>query len=346
MKIAILHRYPEQDIKATNASFPYFVDELRQKGHTVDVKTFKSFNRFRFKLIKSLFWVVYSPFLVIGRNYAVIYCDDSFPFYAWFVKLASPKSKVIKRMGDLHLMYYCSGWIYKFFHWFERWEWRWVDTLIPIMPLMQDYIGLDLRGVRPYQLYTVYDPIDVDFFKPEVPEPMPLYDVMFHGFLNENKGLGMLLEAAKRLPNVKFCIIGGGPSMEKLVLKATPNIDFKGALPFEDMPYWLNRTKIGLCLRAPNPGNDYVITQALLQYAAVGKPLITSYRKCLGDEPMVKTVDDLVEHIYALLYPCAWVGEGPEKRRERQGRMNRWLMENQNDARLIAKQLVEVVNGC
>ena len=115
MKIAILHRYPENEIKPTNASFEYFVEELR-KEHTVDVKTFKSFNRFRFKFIKSLLWIVYSPFLVIGRNYAVIYCDDSFPYYAGFVKLASPRSKVIKRMGDLHLMYYCSGWVYKFFH--------------------------------------------------------------------------------------------------------------------------------------------------------------------------------------------------------------------------------------
>src|SRR3989304_2626933 len=95
-KIALLHRYPADRIKETNAAFPY----LAEKG--IDVLTFKSFNRtskWR-KFFKSLAWVFYAPLLVWGKGYDVIYCDDSYPFYPALVKLVSPHSKVVLRIGD------------------------------------------------------------------------------------------------------------------------------------------------------------------------------------------------------------------------------------------------------
>ena len=101
-KIAILHRFPKDQIRETNAAFPFIARE------GVDVLTFKKFERLHNvkKILKSIAWIFYSPLLVFGKSYSVIYCDDSFPFYSALVKLASPGSKVVKRMGDFHLMYY------------------------------------------------------------------------------------------------------------------------------------------------------------------------------------------------------------------------------------------------
>ena len=99
-KIALLHRYPSDRIKETNAAFPY----LKEKG--IDVLTFKTFDRTGKwgKFFKSLAWIFYAPMLVFGKEYDAIYCDDSYPFYPALVKIVSPESRGIIRLGDLHLM--------------------------------------------------------------------------------------------------------------------------------------------------------------------------------------------------------------------------------------------------
>jgi hypothetical protein len=90
-KIALLHRYPEDQIKATNAAFPY----LKAKG--IEVITFKSFDRLndKLKFWKSIGWIFYSAWRVIGKKYDVIYCDDSYPFYPILVKLVSPRNTLL-----------------------------------------------------------------------------------------------------------------------------------------------------------------------------------------------------------------------------------------------------------
>ena len=141
MKIALLHRYPKEMIPETNAAFPY----LEAKG--IDVLTFKKFDRLsNFKKFwKSILWIFYAPFLVVGKNYDVIYCDDSYPFYPILVKIFCPFSKVVIRIGDLHLMYYYSGWVYEFLHFFEKIGWKTVDLIMPISEVMSDYIRAEIK---------------------------------------------------------------------------------------------------------------------------------------------------------------------------------------------------------
>ena len=149
-KIALLHRYPADQIKSTNAAFPYLVYDYSipcdfspfavnsWPKKRMDILTFKKFDRLskHKKFWKSLLWIFYAPCLVFGKGYDVIYCDDSYPFYPIFVKLASPWSKVVLRIGDFHLMYYYSGWAYKFLHFFEKIGWKMADRIIAIsMPM-------------------------------------------------------------------------------------------------------------------------------------------------------------------------------------------------------------------
>lgn len=153
MKIALLHRYPPEQIIETNASFGY----LQAKG--VDVLTFKRFDRLSKwkKFFKSLAWIFYAPLLVFGKDYDVIYCDDSYPFYPFFVKLASPFSKVILRIGDFHLMYYYSGIVYAFLHFFEKIAWRSADKIIAISEVMAEKIRSEVKT----PVVVVLDPVKI-----------------------------------------------------------------------------------------------------------------------------------------------------------------------------------------
>lgn len=276
-KVALLHRYPKHQIKATNAAFPY----LEHKG--MDILTFKTFDRLtkKRKFLKSLLWIFYAPLLVIGKKYDVIYCDDSFPFYSLFVKIVSPRSRVIKRMGDLHLMYYTSGLLYKILHWIEKIEWKTIDLVIPISKVMRDYISHDINTVGLSIANDPVDPTDWPFANmlKETSEKI----VMFHGTLTKNKNVEFLLEAAYHMPKIKFRIVGDGPDRKRLEQLAPFNVEFLGWKPFEYMYKYINQCNVGVALRSDNRGNEYVVTSPFLQYGAMQKPCLVTRRKVFGD---------------------------------------------------------------
>lgn len=295
MKIALLHRYPPDRIRETNAAFPF----LEAKG--IHILTFKKFNRLNkwSSFFKSALWIFYAPFLVIGRGYETIYLDDSFPFYGALVKLASPKSKIVMRLGDLHLMYHTSGFLYKFLHFFELIAWAAADEILAISEAMADYVYSE-TGRRPK---VVLDPVDPKDFPIEAGlKPRP--SVMFHGLLTKNKGVDILLEAAEVMPHVRFNIVGGGPDMKRLMGLAPSNVHFQGWVPFRSIHRHINLCSIGVALRSNNPGNEYVVTSPFLQYGIMGKPCLVTRRKVFGDYPWQfwpNDVTELVEKLEILL---------------------------------------------
>jgi len=268
----VLHRYPKEQIKQTNASFTYFCDEF-------DILTFKKFARVddKLKLLKSILWIFYAPLLVIGKGYDLIYCDDSFPFYALLCKLVSPKSKVVIRLGDLHLMYYFKGRILDFFLRIEKLEWDMVDMIIPISKSMTKFVNQRTRT----KAVTILDPIDKTFFP--VIKHEDNNTVMTHGLITRTKGIDVLLDAAKLLPDINFVIIGDGPDKQRLESLAPDNVTFIGWIPFNKMHLAINKCTVGVALRNNNPGNQYVITTAFLQYSVMGKPCLVTRRKVFKD---------------------------------------------------------------
>lgn len=321
-KIALLHRYPERMIKETNAAFPY----LKEKG--IDVLTFRWFDRLddKRKFWKSILWIFYAPLLVFGKKYDVIYCDDSYPFYPILVKLASPKSKVILRIGDFHLMYYYSGWKYKVLHFFEKIGWRLADKIIAISIEMGEKIYLDCKKL----VHIVFDPVDPkDFQVKEKPEGY----VMFHGVLTRNKNIDILLEAAKRLPDVTFMVVGDGPDRIRLINKATRNVIFTGWVPFKGVQHYIAKCAIGVALRSDNPGNQYVVTSPFLQYGIMGKPCLVTRRKVFGDyEWQFETADELESKIRQLL-KSPTVGK----------KLQKFILEN-HSAEKIAEEIWEILS--
>ena len=323
-KIALLHRYPKERIRETNAAFPY----LQEKG--IDVLTFKKFDRLSNlgKFWKGILWIFYAPLLVFGKGYHVIYCDDSFPFYPALVKLVSPSSKVVIRLGDLHLMYYYSGWLYKFLHYFENIGWHCADLIICISTVMESYVMWETIC----NTATVLDPVDPKDF----PIRCSTYsnEIMFHGTLIKNKNVDVLLEAARRLPDLDFTIIGDGPDCKRLMKMAPSNVFFQGWVPFKDIHRHIASCAIGVALRSDNPGNEYVVTSPFLQYGIMGKPCLVTRRKVFRNydyEWQFYGVDELVEKIKILMTKP----EEGEKLRE-------YVLKN-HDAEKIAEQIWEIL---
>ena len=323
MKICLLHRYQANQIKETNAAFPY----LAKKG--IDVLTFKKFNRLSNlrKFFKSVLWIFYAPLLVIGKKYDVIYCDDSYPFYPFFVKLVSPKSNVIIRLGDLHLMYYYKGWLYRFLHFFEVIEWEVVDKIIAISQPMAKYVMKESgRWVD-----VVLDPVDPKDFELK---GVCSKNVMFHGVLTKNKNVDLIISAAKRLPNVGFLILGDGPDRKRLESHAPNNVVFKGWVPFVEVKKYIAHCGVGLSLRSDNPGNQYVVTSPFLQYGVMGKPCLVTRRKVFGDyEWQFNGVNEMVEKIKILL-----------KHPEEGKKLRRCVLKNHN-AEDIANEIYGILNN-
>jgi glycosyltransferase involved in cell wall biosynthesis len=293
-KIALLHRYPKDRIRETNSAFPYL------EKNDIDILTFKTFDRIsnRKKFIKSLIWIFYAPLLVIGKKYDVIYCDDSFPFYPYLVKMVSPKSKVIIRLGDLHLMYYTEGWKYKVLHHFEMWAWRKADKILAISEAMQDYLLSD-----GFQSEVVLDPIEPADFMPNkelMTQTEPI--VMFHGLLTKNKNIDLVIVAAIRMPDVWFWIVGDGPDLARLRKIAPRNVVFTGWHDYKHVAALINNCNVGLALRSNNQGNQYVVTSPFLQYGAMGKPCLVTRREVFGNYPwQFSDVNEMVKKIKILL---------------------------------------------
>jgi len=307
MKIALLHRHTAKDIKQTNAAFPY----LAKKG--MDVLTFKKFNRIgKMKWIKSFLWIIYAPFLVEGKGYDVIYCDDSFPFYAGLVKHFCPKSKVVLRLGDIHLLYYIQGWKYRLLHKLEKWSWRKVDRIIAISKTMAEYLREEVKT----PVDVVFDPVDPKDFKCDA-EAESKNIIMFHGTLTKNKGLDIILEAARKLPDYEFVIVGDGEDCERLAKNKPDNVFMSGWIKPEQLKWHLNIADIGLAIRSKNPGNEFVVTSPWLQYGVMGIPCIVSRRRVFEDMDypyQYSNIHDLVFWInYLIEHKDAKFGEKWQK---------------------------------
>lgn len=320
MKICVIHRYPISVIRETNPSFPLFMKKLFSGGHKVFFISYReragklrnknilyreigfTIDRSRTsdKLLKSLLFTLLVPFKVRKlhrKEYLdLVYCDDSFPFYSYLIKVIA-KTKTIIRLGDLQTAYMFADrgrvgkLLFKILFACERHMWRKTDKVIAISRAFKHF--LINNGIREDKIGIVQECIDLEMFKPKssTPELREKYQInhndtliMFHGLITRCKGIDTLLRAVplvlKQIPAAKFMIIGDGPELKKLrklsrKLEIESSVIFTGWVPFQKIPKYLNEADIGIPMRSGNLGNNFVVTTALLQYWALRKPVIT-----------------------------------------------------------------------
>jgi len=381
MNICILHRYPLSEIKETNPSFSYFLREIINRGHQLFVITFagrsdnnqiEDFNfcpiNFQFnrtnnvdKWIKSLLFILITPFKVWRLNlrykFNIVYCDDSLPFYAYFIKFVTGLS-VIMRLGDLQTAYlfYDRGLfgklVYQFIHCFEKFTWKKIDKIVAISESFKKF--LIENGVNQCKISVVEESIDIDEFCKEanridVREKFGLKNepvIMFHGLISKIKGVNILLKATpyilKEFPDAKIMIVGDGPGMNRLkklvhLLDISKSVIFTGWVPFNQIPSYIAACDVGVPLRNNNLGNNFVITTACLQYVIMGKiivaPDLDSFRENL-DRNLLFRSNDCIDLARKITYVIRYKKNLLDKYKTAYN-----ILKRKFDARLVAKKL-------
>jgi glycosyltransferase involved in cell wall biosynthesis len=107
----------------------------------------------------------------------------------------------------------------------------------------------------------------------DVPENAPLGDaVSFVGRVTAEKGVNEFLEAARRLPGLKFALAGSTEKMPHILSDAPPNVNIAGFLSGKALDDFFNTSRIMVFPSKWFEGFPTVIAKAM----AHGKPVIAS----------------------------------------------------------------------
>jgi len=152
----------------------------------------------------------------------------------------------------------------------------------------------------------------------ELPEEEKTIDVLFFGRLEYYKGLDVLAEAMRKLPNVKCVVIGKG----KIDIDFPENVQLINRyVPDEEISRYINRSKIG-CL----PYREATGTNIVQVFNYYSVPVIATRTGCFPEyikdsetgviiEP--ENIDELVNAIYNLIDDCALAAKlGQNARKE------------------------------
>lgn len=111
------------------------------------------------------------------------------------------------------------------------------------------------------------------------------YLIGYVGVMGEQEGVELLLEAAKHLifergrTEVQFCLIGGGPSVEKLrgmsqEMGLGDHVSFLGRTPDKVLLEVLSTADICVNPDRVNPFNAMSTMNKIMEYMAMGKPIV------------------------------------------------------------------------
>jgi glycosyltransferase involved in cell wall biosynthesis len=161
------------------------------------------------------------------------------------------------------------------------------DHLITVHePLRQLSIA---RGVPPDKIAVVMNSADPRVFDPRRHSRRPFMEdgelrLIHHSNLQRIYGSGVLVEAVAMIGEglpVRLDVYGDGPYRQELAasvkrLGVDDRVRLNGAVPIDDLPDLIAGADIGLVPTLPEPYLQYSLSTKLLEYAAMGIPIIAS----------------------------------------------------------------------
>ena len=152
------------------------------------------------------------------------------------------------------------------------------------------------RGARPEEVSIFMNFPDPNLFDrakyaDRVPEDRR-FRVMYHGTIAPRFDLDTVLQAVKilqpRIPCLEVEIIGDGDARESLRAQARrlgidQIVSIPGPIPLNEVPARIARADVGLAPAKPDMLEDLVLSTKLLEYLAMGKPVVASRRTILLD---------------------------------------------------------------
>jgi glycosyltransferase involved in cell wall biosynthesis len=254
---------------------------------------------FRDKLLKTILWYVYLPFLALYARIwraDLIWVDESIPLVGILVEILSGR-RVALTVVDFFLEVYSERYpfikpIAKLELAFERLAWKRCAGIITRAASMKNY--LLQQGVDAAKIWVIRDAFDLAAFRPGRNEELRRRyqfgrdDVVLchHGILHPNKGIGRILAWLAPLmrddPRLKFLVIGDGPEMPALRNavereRLTGRVVFTGWLrTSEEVGAHLNASDIGLVMRIGQFSDHFHVTGTLVHCLMCGLPVLAA----------------------------------------------------------------------
>ena len=150
-------------------------------------------------------------------------------------------------------------------------------------------IAIERGGMNPAKVYVLRSGPKLERLRIQEPKPELTkgrkYMVGYLGVIGKQEGIPYLLEAARYIRNelhrddICYGIVGGGTSLEELkTLSVSMGIDdivtFTGRAPDDVMLDYLNTADICVNPDEYNPMNDKSTMNKVLEYMALGKPIV------------------------------------------------------------------------
>jgi glycosyltransferase involved in cell wall biosynthesis len=170
-------------------------------------------------------------------------------------------------------------------------EWLTFKTADAVISTNESYrrIAIGRGGKSPDDVFVVRSGPDLSRIKSVVPDPAlrngRKFLVGYVGVMGDQEGIDLLLEAARHIvhdlkrTDIKFYIVGGGPSLEKLrilseEMRLQDFVEFAGRVPDEVLFKVLSTSDVCVNPDRVNPMNDKSTMNKILEYMALGKPIV------------------------------------------------------------------------
>ncbi len=136
------------------------------------------------------------------------------------------------------------------------------EALVKTFPILRNKSMVCPNGVD-LRLYT-------QGVKREIKHPAVVYTGSFQAW----KGMGTVVEAAKRLPDVHFYLVGGVENLPNL----PDNVELLPPQPFKEMPSWQMAADVLLLTGTKTDEYSYRYTSPmkLYEYMAAGRPIVAA----------------------------------------------------------------------
>jgi glycosyltransferase involved in cell wall biosynthesis len=120
--------------------------------------------------------------------------------------------------------------------------------------------------------------------------------VLFVGRLAKQKGIEYLIDAAKKLPHVKFVIVGKGELEGELKRTAPPNVEFTGFVPEKKLVDLYSRALI-FCLPSLGETFGFVQLEAMASGCAIVSTIQIDYKGINVDAENVEQLTKAINHL-------------------------------------------------
>ncbi|MFB0564474.1 MAG: glycosyltransferase [Candidatus Aminicenantaceae bacterium] len=134
--------------------------------------------------------------------------------------------------------------------------------------------------IEKYKFYRLLLGSDNSVWYPRSGTEAEDFIIHFHGEFQPLHGVEYIIEAAKKLPDIKFQIIGKGKTLHSCRELAKRlnlnNINFYPQVRYEELPEYLLKASICLGIFGGTQKTRLVIPHKVYEVLAMGKPLITA----------------------------------------------------------------------